>query len=49
MKVEIGIVAAQLLFWEYLFQIFDIDSLQCSFHNQLMYTQRQKLITLGSF
>jgi hypothetical protein len=29
MKVEIGTVAAQLLFWDYLFQIFGIGSLQC--------------------
>ena len=29
MKVEIAIEAAQCLFWELLFQIFDIVSLQC--------------------
>jgi hypothetical protein len=30
MNVEIGTVAAQFLFWEYLFQIVDIVSLQCN-------------------
>jgi hypothetical protein len=29
MNVGIGTVAAQLLFWEYLFLIFSIVSLQC--------------------
>jgi hypothetical protein len=32
MKVEIGTEAPIFLFWEYLFQIFVILSLQCSFH-----------------
>jgi hypothetical protein len=29
MNVEIGTVASQFLFWEYLFPIFGVGSLQC--------------------
>ncbi len=30
-NVEIGTVAAKFLFWEYVFRIFGIDSLQCMY------------------
>ncbi len=33
MNVGIGTVAAQFLFWEYVFQIFSIVSLQCVIDN----------------
>jgi hypothetical protein len=32
MTLEIGTVAAQFLFWEYLFQILGVGSLQCIHH-----------------
>ncbi len=34
MNVEIGTVAAQFLFWKYLFRIFGIGSLQCTLQRQ---------------
>jgi hypothetical protein len=38
MIVEIGTVAAQFLFWEYLFQIYGIASLQCAAYQELQHT-----------
>ncbi len=39
MNVEIGTLAAQFLFWEYLFRIFSIGYLQCGQYQTLQYVR----------
>jgi hypothetical protein len=46
MKVGIGTVATQFLFWEYLFRIFGIVSLQCRLGKTLK-TDRKTVKKLG--
>jgi hypothetical protein len=36
MNAEIGTVAAQFLFWDYLFRVYGIVSLQCMCHGSKM-------------
>jgi hypothetical protein len=43
MNVEIGTVAEQFFFWEYLFQILGISSLQCTVVDNVAIRNRQIL------